>query len=176
MTVVALRALCLGASLLSAVAMADAPSPPSSGVHFDAAQAAAGRTVFEQNCAACHGADLSGGDGPPLAGAAFQRHWANGRHKVDDLHFMVSEMMPLQAPHSLTDEQYTDLVAFILSRNGLAASDKPLDAAGLQAVFTIPGSAAAAGPPLAPVLAPPAHPLKATTDRPTDDDLLAAGD
>ena len=39
---------------------------------FTAAQATAGRTVYQANCASCHGPDLAGrNDAPQLAGPQF---------------------------------------------------------------------------------------------------------
>src|SRR5690606_25956756 len=43
---------------------------------FSLAQAAAGKTVYERSCAACHGADLAPAQGvPPVAGSAFLANW-----------------------------------------------------------------------------------------------------
>src|SRR6516162_6500421 len=39
------------------------------------AQAQAGRAAYQANCGACHAPDLSGREGPQLAGAIFMSRW-----------------------------------------------------------------------------------------------------
>src|SRR5262245_12414006 len=92
--------------------------PPPHG-WFTVEQAARGRTTFESNCATCHGADLSGGAGPALSGAGFLERW-RGR-TLADLDSFEHTQMPLNAPGSLSPEQYADITSFILQRNGFSA-------------------------------------------------------
>src|SRR5215469_15012519 len=42
---------------------------------FTAAQAQAGRAAYQGTCGACHAPDLSGREGPQLAGANFMSQW-----------------------------------------------------------------------------------------------------
>ena len=45
---------------------------------FNEEQATRGAALYQQNCAACHLADLSGSfEAPNLADAAFRNNWAN---------------------------------------------------------------------------------------------------
>ncbi len=92
---------------------------------YTAAQAASGENLYFQYCASCHMPDLSGGeDAPPLAGAVFSGVWS-GR----PLSALVGKMearMPEGAPGSLSRPAYTDLVAFLLRRNGFPAGSPPL--------------------------------------------------
>src|SRR6185369_1911528 len=65
----AMLVLVLGTSTL---AQAPAPTSPA----FTAAQADAGRAAYAQQCAACHGEALQGGQfGPTLKGKTFQNKW-----------------------------------------------------------------------------------------------------
>src|SRR3977135_1519600 len=68
---------------------------------FRAEQAVAGRTAYQNNCASCHAANLSGREGPQLAGANFMTQWGN-RTVADLGSFMRSTMPPGGA--SLLDE------------------------------------------------------------------------
>ena len=70
------------------------------------------------NCMTCHGDNLSGeGEAPPLAGRAFLAPPAtHGQHQGVVRHHQGGDA--LGAPGSLSDETYTDLVAFILHANG----------------------------------------------------------
>ena len=53
------------------------------------AQADAGRTAYQANCASCHNADLSGsGNAAPLAGSVFMGGWGN-RTTQDLVGFMA---------------------------------------------------------------------------------------
>ena len=61
---------------------------------YTAAQATAGRGAYQTNCASCHAADLSGREGPQLAGANFLSDW--GERTVGELiNFMQSTMPPV---------------------------------------------------------------------------------
>jgi mono/diheme cytochrome c family protein len=88
---------------------------------YTAAQAAAGKTAFDAECAVCHGNTLRNGTmAPPLAGEAFQAAWA-GR-SVRAL-FDAAKAMPPANPGSLSDETYARIVAYVLQVNGYAAGE-----------------------------------------------------
>jgi PQQ-dependent dehydrogenase (s-GDH family) len=98
-----------------AAATASGPAP-----QYTAAQAAAGRTAFNADCAVCHGNTLTNGTmAPPLAGESFHSAWT-GR-SVRAL-FDAAKTMPPANPGSLPDETYRNIVAYILQVNGYAAS------------------------------------------------------
>ncbi|MDA0690147.1 MAG: c-type cytochrome, partial [Proteobacteria bacterium] len=72
---------------------------------FSAAQAARGETLYQQNCAACHLADLTGSfEGPNLADSSFRSNWAN--RGVAEFTDLLRRTMPPQAPGSLNETQY----------------------------------------------------------------------
>ena len=84
---------------------------------FNAAQVEAGRGAYVTNCMTCHGDNLSGeGEAPPLAGRAFLAPRPTVSTK--ELFATIKAAMPFGAPGSLSDETYTNLVAFILHANG----------------------------------------------------------
>src|SRR5271168_5340271 len=60
---------------------------------YTAAQASAGRTDYQTNCAACHAPDLSGREGPQLAGANFMSQWGD-KTTGDLIGFMRATMPP----------------------------------------------------------------------------------
>ena len=104
------------------------------GIYSDA-QADRGKVVYEEQCAFCHLADLTGqGFAPPLVDDAFIQRWQDGN--VGDLFTIVKVTMPQDKPQSLTDAQYAEIVAFMLKMNKYpsGALDLPSDAAGLKAV------------------------------------------
>jgi mono/diheme cytochrome c family protein len=99
---------------------------------FTAAQAQRGAKLFGDNCAMCHGADLSGESGPPLAGKAFTGKWAG--QTADDLHDVVATQMPLTSPGSLKPDEDLAVVAFILSKNGFAPGSTALEKRKLKSI------------------------------------------
>ena len=99
---------------------------------YTAAQTTSGATVYTQSCAQCHGANLQGGAGPPLSGQTFSQ--AYGAGTAAPLYDFISRQMPQNAPGSLSQQQYLDVTAYVLSRNGLPAGDTPLSMASLSQV------------------------------------------
>src|SRR3954462_867634 len=60
---------------------------------YTAEQVAAGRAAYPTNCASCHAADLSGREGPQLAGSNFLGQWGD-RTPGALINFMQSTMPP----------------------------------------------------------------------------------
>jgi mono/diheme cytochrome c family protein len=116
-------ALALGASVLGLQAQAPARTVWS-GV-FSADQAAQGKTLFENKCATCHGADLNGGEmAPPLTGGMFLSNW-NGQ-SLGDLFTRVHTTMPQNDPGSLNNAEVAQVLAYILSFNQFPAGSAAL--------------------------------------------------
>ena len=80
----------------------------SSGVYV-AAQAARGEQTYMNTCVSCH---------PPgtYAAAAFRQKWNNA--PLSQLFDLVSQTMPKNEPGSLEDEEYAQVIAYILKING----------------------------------------------------------
>ncbi|MEK9990458.1 MAG: PQQ-binding-like beta-propeller repeat protein [Halieaceae bacterium] len=104
-------------------------------VSYTADQAAEGQVVYQNHCATCHGRGLEGSEAAPgLVGARFQEAW-----RVQDLAAFV-EMnltMPVSNPGGLRDSMYESVVAFLLSQNGYAAGEAPLQLASAVTSKTI---------------------------------------
>ena len=91
---------------------------------FTAAQQNAGQSIYRENCASCHGANLDDGEfGPPLKGADFRSAWFG---RSADVLFEKIETMPPAAPGSLGSDRHAALLAYLMSQNQLIASQKPL--------------------------------------------------
>ena len=102
---------------------------------YTAAQAERGMKRYEENCGACHGADLMGGPGVPgLAGAEFLFNYNN--LTAADVFDFVKKNMPPGQQGSLNDQQYIDIVAAMFKANEFAAGETELapDVAALKAI------------------------------------------
>lgn len=123
-----LAAACL---LLGAGASTVAAQEPA----FTAEQAETGNAVYKEHCQLCHGTSLSNGQfGTPLRGSYFRKKW--GGKSVGELLQFTLESMPPDNKGGLPAEHYAAALAYILSRNDIAAGTAalPADPAVLQDV------------------------------------------
>jgi len=107
-----------------------APVSVWSGVCTDA-QADRGNQLQSGVCSKCHGSRLNGAgelpDEPPspaIARAAFLQRW-EGR-TVEALLGYLRTTMPLDNPGQLTDQQCSDIIAYMFQVSGMPAGDKEL--------------------------------------------------
>jgi mono/diheme cytochrome c family protein len=100
-----------------------------------------GGEVFDQQCAACHGAKGDGGIGDRLVGGqgtlgtpkpvrTVGSYWPYAPTLFD----YVRRAMPQNAPQSLSNDDVYAVSAYILSLNGLLPPDATLDAKSLAAI------------------------------------------
>ena len=92
---------------------------------FTAAQAARGREVYTTSCAQCHTMAQH-------SGSTFAAAWNNRR--LFDLYEIIHNTMPLDNPGGLGEQEYIDVVAYMLELNGVPAGKSALraDAAALK--------------------------------------------
>ena len=95
---------------------------PSDGVYLEE-QASHGDGVYRTACETCHGQTLEGSElAPPLQGKAFLEEWDG--EVLAELMIFLQEAMPEDAPGSLSEETYLDLLAFVLATNGFPPGDE----------------------------------------------------
>ncbi|MDP9105539.1 MAG: PQQ-binding-like beta-propeller repeat protein [Candidatus Eremiobacteraeota bacterium] len=109
------------------------PAAPAGPGHYTRAQAASGAAVYTATCQQCHGVNLQGQSGPGLVGAAF-RNYVGKSGTAATLEDFIAKQMPADKPGSLTQQQYLDVTAFLLARNGYPAGDVPLTKSTLAQV------------------------------------------
>lgn len=120
----------------------DVRGPDGMGLPAGSGSVAAGKAVFDAQCASCHGAAAAGGPvfGPMVGGI--------GSFKTDKrvltpgsmypyapaLFDYVRRAMPMNAPQSLSNDQVYAVSAYLLHLNGLVPADAVMTAATLPAV------------------------------------------
>ena len=111
---------------------------------FTAAQATAGASAYQANCATCHQPDLKGqGTAPALSGPEFTGGW--GTRTTRDLLTFIQLTMPPASPGALGAETYANITAFILQQNGARAGTQTLTENARVPINTIATGQAAAG-------------------------------
>ena len=102
---------------------------------YTEAQATRGKALYAQECASCHGGELTGGEmAPPLAGGEFMAGWDG--LTIGDLFERVRISMPQNAPGSLSGQQNADILAFMFSANKFpaGAEEMPKEAGILKQI------------------------------------------
>lgn len=109
-------------------------SSTQSGIYTDG-QAKQGKSLYDKQCAQCHGAKLQGaGEIAPLVGEDFLANW-EGR-TLADLFTQTQTTMPTSHPGSLKPDETAGLLAYILSANRYPAGKEelPLKLESLKAI------------------------------------------
>lgn len=115
-----------GVVLHGVFAQADSSPSIRDGV-YTAAQAAQGKVIYQKQCANCHGAALlGGGKHIPLVGNAFLDKWTD--QTMADLFMKTNTSMPASAPGTMSPDETSQVLAYILSVNKFQPGQKPLPA------------------------------------------------
>lgn len=125
-------------------------TPSGEGLPPGRGDAARGATLYQAQCALCHGASGEGAPGnppgPPLVGRDPREGFAFGSDpklvrtvgnywpEATTLFDYVRRTMPLQAPGSLTDDEVYSLTAHLLVANDILPPGASLDSATLMAI------------------------------------------
>ena len=115
--------------------------PDGKGLPEGSGTVARGKTVYEENCEACHGPNGQGGIKDRLAGGqgslatetpvkTVGSYWPYATTLFDYIH----RAMPYQSPGSLSVDDTYAVAAYILSLNGILPSDAKLDQNSLPAI------------------------------------------
>ena len=92
---------------------------------YTAEQANRGKGLYSENCASCHGSELTGGEmAPPLSGGEFMSGWDG--LTVGDLFERIRISMPQNAPGSLSGQQNADILSFVFNANKFPAGQTEL--------------------------------------------------
>ena len=115
--------------------------PAGEGLPAGGGTAAAGRSLYDRRCAACHGATGREGPDDPLAGGQGSLAGEQARKTVGSywpaattLWDYVNRAMPFNRPGSLLPDEVYAVVAYVLHLNGIVGEDDPVDAETLPRI------------------------------------------
>jgi mono/diheme cytochrome c family protein len=94
---------------------------------YSAVQALQGRDVYLGRCQSCHTAISH-------TGAPFRANW--DKRPLSELYDYMMEKMPKDSPGTLSTDEYTKVLAYILRMNGMpaGADDLPSEKSALKAI------------------------------------------
>jgi len=99
-------------------------------------QAKRGKALYSQSCSSCHTDNLKGTDQvAPLVGETFVAHW-QGR-SVSDLFDRIRTTMPQNNPGSLSEQEYIDIIAFMLQANDFPEGKNDLKNGSKETILKI---------------------------------------
>src|SRR5215831_13972827 len=98
---------------------------------YTADQATRGQRVYEDHCAVCHRANLSGLDGR-LKGKRFIEDWREDN--LNGLFIAIKSGMPPENPSSLSDAEYLDVLTYVLQENGFPRGQHELRFESLKSI------------------------------------------
>ena len=111
-------------AVIAGIVFAQTPRSASPGIYTQG-QADRGKRAYDQQCASCHGATLSGGDeAPALQGDAFLATWRS--RSVGAIFEKIQSSMPPDQPGSLGPQKSSDVLGYILAVNKLPAGNTEL--------------------------------------------------
>lgn len=110
-------AFLLVSAALSASLNAQAATRSTKDRIYSLAQANEGRDVYDGRCKNCHTAISH-------TGAPFRANW--DKKPLSELYDYMVEKMPKDAPGTLSEEEYTQVLAYVLRMNGMPAGSESL--------------------------------------------------
>jgi quinoprotein glucose dehydrogenase len=110
---------------------------------YSSDQAARGQAAYTASCSACHLDDLTAYRGA-LHGIAFVENFQGD--SVDSLFRVTKNTMPRDAPASLRDESYLDIIAYILQVNFYPSGGEELEMDALKSIWIVGKSGPEAPP------------------------------
>jgi mono/diheme cytochrome c family protein len=86
-------------------------------------QASRGSRVYQTTCESCHMPDLEGSEeGPTLLGEEFLEGWEG--EILAELMILMVDTMPEEDPGGLSEQDYTDVLAYLLRKNDYPPGDE----------------------------------------------------
>jgi mono/diheme cytochrome c family protein len=131
--------LAMAAALAGGAAIAQDPPSVLTGA-FTEASALRGEALYMERCANCHGQNLVSvvAEAPTLTAPGFRFTWVG--KTMGERFERIRATMPFGNPGILSDQEYLDIIAYILKFNGYPTGDQELapDVATLARIRIMP--------------------------------------
>jgi len=85
-----------------------------------------GESLYQQQCALCHGVELDGAAAPVLIGPTFRKAWSRMGANVAELYNRIATTMPPRQESTLNEAENLDILAFVLGRNNVLQGNESL--------------------------------------------------
>lgn len=130
-------AIVFGGLVVTSLLAATRQGPtPGDGVYSDR-QASRGRRVYRKACVSCHANNLEGGEmGPGLLGDSFLGPWEG--ESLGELMALLQLTMPQDNPGGLREQDYVDVLAYLLKVNNYPSGEADLTIGSLETVVIEP--------------------------------------
>lgn len=112
-------------------------SLPASPALYTKAQAEHGKQIFATKCVACHGVDLQGTAAPSVAGNDFLNTAQHNGWTLSIIRYIVSDLMPRNAPASLSPQDGASVMAYLLASDCYPPGGTPFPASDQPAFAKI---------------------------------------
>jgi mono/diheme cytochrome c family protein len=130
LVLIVLLAIAIGG--LTAACQVNTPPPSATPTVTTAGQLAdMGKTVFTTNCARCHGNQGQGITGPTLIGSG---NTLDKYGTAQGLLNFIKSSMPLNAPGNLSQQDYLNVLGYLLVQNNYVSSASALNASNLGTI------------------------------------------
>jgi len=130
--ILALAALSVSCTPAAATLTTPATSPTATSTGPTFGQLAeAGRTVYMNSCALCHGQNGQGATAPAVIGSSANLQKFNSARGLLDY---ISTTMPATAPGSLSPQNYLNVLGFLLLQNNYVPDNTTFDSSQLDTI------------------------------------------
>jgi cytochrome c len=104
-------------AVLTSSAAAQQQTTVADGV-YSTEQALRGKKGYTVYCESCHADDLGGTNSGDSGAPPLRREGFMEGSDANALYTKIRQTMPLDAPASLTDDEYVDILAYVFQENG----------------------------------------------------------
>ncbi len=127
-----MRYLTLMLIIVALVVSACSKSPPATATQTFGQLADAGRSVFASRCAQCHGDNGQGLNAPAVIGSNANLGKYNTAQGLLDY---IDVTMPFNAPGSLSSQEYSNVLGFLLVQNNYVSASTAFDSNQLKNIL-----------------------------------------
>ena len=128
----------LGVGIVACTSSSSSTNPPPTDSQTFGALSKSGASVYSGKCETCHATGGTGGIGPPLWGSNANLGTYSGatvfNKDAQSMYNFIAAQMPLSAPGSLSEADYTEVLAYILIQNNYVSDSTTFNRSQLSSI------------------------------------------